>query len=147
MTRQVWVRNAPASVRALWPEARQVAFLRIQWEQRRPEAKPRKTEVHHYIVTGPAGRRRLAAARVAALIRGHWGIENRHFHVKDRTLREDDQHARTGALMLACMRSVAATVLQSISLTGRRRSYLPEKRLILRSRPPKALRLVLNPLF
>lgn len=121
-------------------------MVAIQWEPRRPHVKPRRSETHYYLVTGPKGLRRLMPARIGDLIRGHWGIENRHFHVKDRTLREDEQHARRGALILACLRSVATTLVQSISLTGRRRSYAPEKRIILRSNPHKVLRLIFRPL-
>lgn len=33
----------------------------------------------------------LEPARALSLLRGHWGIENRHFHVKDDSFREDRQ--------------------------------------------------------
>lgn len=145
-THQVWVANAPADITQLWPQARQVVFVQILWEPRRPQAKPRKHEVHYYIIIGPAGQRRLTAQQAMKLIRGHWGIENRHFHVKDRTLREDDQRAKSGALILACLRSVTTTLLQSVSLTGRRRAYTPEKRRILNARPSRALRMVMKPI-
>lgn len=142
----MWVENAPADILEIWPQARQLAFVKIIWEPRREDIKERETELHCYLITGPKGQRRLAPRRIAGLIRGHWGIENRHFHVKDRTLREDDQRTRAGALTLIGLRSIATTVLQKVRLTGKRRSYTPEKRIILRSRLSKLSGLVLRPL-
>lgn len=126
------------------PCARQIVAVRITSEPRRPQAAERQTEVHYYVVTGRGGRRRLSAKRLARLIRGHWGIENRLHHVLDRTLREDAQRVRTGqgALILSLLRKLAISALNALlpkSLSGK---YLPEKQAILRDAPARLLRLL-----
>ncbi|MEV1083743.1 ISAs1 family transposase [Streptomyces sp. NPDC050211] len=51
----------------------------------------------HYLVTSlPPGA--VGGAQLAAFIRGHWLIENRLHHVRDRTFREDESKVRTGRL-------------------------------------------------
>lgn len=71
---------------------------------------------HHEIVYGitslaPA---RADAARVLALNRGHWGIENRLHWVRDVTFDEDRSQVRTGAgpHVMASLRNLAITVLR-----------------------------------
>lgn len=64
--------------------------------------------------------------KVLALVRGHWGIENRLHHRKDRSMDEDRCRAsgsKTGRVM-CCLRSIAALVLgrakESLSVVQRR---------------------------
>lgn len=60
----------------------------------------------YYVATFAADH--FAASGVQALVRGHWAIENRLHHVKDRTMQEDRCQARAGVgSNLALLRSVA----------------------------------------
>ena len=54
--------------------------------------------------------------RALSLVQGHWGIENRLFHVKDDSFGEDRhvmQHHGSGAV-LSLLRNVAITLLRSV---------------------------------
>ena len=53
-------------------------------------------------------------ARLAALVRGHWAIENNVHWVRDVTYREDAHRARTGnaPAVLACIRNLVTTALR-----------------------------------
>ena len=115
---------------------------RIASEPRREGIAPRKTELHYYIVTGPAGRRRLPARRVARLLRGHWCVENRLHHVLDRTMREDDQKTRVaqGPLVLSFLRKTALAILEPFHRKTRRTR--PEAQTHLAAKPRKAIRLL-----
>lgn len=59
------------------------------------------------------------AARLLALSRSHWGIENRLHHVRDVTCREDQCRTRSRAApqALAAMRNTALTIIRR---SGRR---------------------------
>jgi predicted transposase YbfD/YdcC len=56
---------------------------------------------------------RLDAPTFGRLVRGHWGIENRSHHVRDRILREDDSRIRTWPGLFARLRSFALNVLRA----------------------------------
>jgi hypothetical protein len=45
------------------------------------------------------------------LIRSHWGIENKLHHVKDRSLREDEERSGPAAITLSRLRSLAVGLL------------------------------------
>jgi hypothetical protein len=124
------------------PSARQIAMRRITSEPRREGIAPRKTELHYYIITGPAGRRRLAAKRVARILRGHWCVENRLHHVLDRTMREDGQKTRVaeGPLVLSLLRKIALAILEPFHRKTHRTR--PEAQTHLAARPRKAIRLL-----
>ena len=70
------------------------------WRQRR--------EVAHYACQIP-----LDARACAAAIRGHWGIENRNHHVRDRTLGEDASRIRRQPGVFARLRSFALNILRA----------------------------------
>ncbi len=55
----------------------------------------------------------LDAASFGRLVRGHWGIENRSHHVRDRILREDDSRIRTKPGIFARLRSFALNLLRA----------------------------------
>jgi hypothetical protein len=59
-----------------------------------------------------AGQIPLAARAGAAAIRGHWGIENRNHHVRDRTLAEDASRIRRKPGVFARLRSFALNILR-----------------------------------
>ena len=54
----------------------------------------------------------LDARACAAAIRGHWGIENRNHHVRDRTLGEDASRIRRKPGVFARLRSFALNILR-----------------------------------
>ena len=68
----------------------------------------RREEVAYY-----ACQVRLDAPTFGRLVRGHWGIENRSHHVRDRLLREDDSRIRTKPGIFARLRSCALNVLRA----------------------------------
>ena len=70
------------------------------WRQRR--------EVAYYACQVPLDARAWAAA-----VRGHWGIENRNHHVRDRTLGEDASRIRRRPGVFARLRSFALNVLRA----------------------------------
>ena len=61
---------------------------------------------------------RLDAPSFGRLVRGHWGIENRSHHVRDRILREDDSRIRTKPGLFARLRSFALNVLRANGVTN-----------------------------
>lgn len=126
------------------PTARQVVAVRSQSEQRRPEAKPRKTQLRLFVITGPAGQRRLSPARVARLIRGHWGIENRLHHPLDRTLREDNQRVRAGdgPQLLSLLRRTAISLVNMAAPRRHGRHYVPEIQQALLASPARLVALL-----
>ncbi len=69
--------------------------------------RPRR-EVAYYASQIP-----LDARACAAAIRGHWGIENRDHHVRDRTLGEDASRIRRHPGLFARLRSFALNILRA----------------------------------
>ena len=65
---------------------------------------------------------------VLKLVRGHWGIENRLHHRKDRSMDEDRNRASSSKIgrVMCCLRSITALVLgrakESLSVVQRRLS-------------------------
>ena len=51
-------------------------------------------------------------------MRGHWGVENRAHHVRDRVLREDDSRIRTRPGVFARLRSFAPNLLRANGVTN-----------------------------
>lgn len=138
------MRTATADIVEHFPHARQVVVIITTSEARRHEAKPRGREEHYYLVTGKKGQRRLKPKALAAIIRKHWGIENRLHHVLDRTLREDDQKTRVGqgALILSLLRRCALALLRTGLPKRARVEYLPEIQARLNAKPKKAVALL-----
>lgn len=66
-----------------------------------------RQEVSLYFCT-----RTLTAAEASRAVRGHWGIENRLHHVRDRTLREDASRIRHKAACFARLRSWTLNVMR-----------------------------------
>ena len=66
-----------------------------------------RREVAHH-----AGQVALDAHACAAAIRGHWGIENRNHHVRDRTFGEDASRIRRRPGIVARLRSFALNILR-----------------------------------
>lgn len=136
------MRKAPADIVEKMPHAREVVARRITSEAAGQGVKPRRTELHFYVVTGPRGSRPLGARRLEKLLRGHWGIENRLHHVLDRTLGEDAQKTRVGdgPLILSLLRKSAMAHLELLHQKTRRSR--PEIRQRLGRKPLNALKLL-----
>ncbi len=88
------------------------------------------------------GRHRGSAARLLALARGHWRIENELHWVKDVVLGEDDCRVRTGGgpQLLAGLRNAALRLLHRggfhrIAAALRHLAAFPEKAIELVTRP------------
>jgi predicted transposase YbfD/YdcC len=84
ITRRTWLRDAGTG---LWRRREDVAYYACQ--------------------------ARLDAPSFGRLVRGHWGIENRSHHVRDRILREDDSRIRTKPGVFARLRSFALNLLRA----------------------------------
>jgi predicted transposase YbfD/YdcC len=84
ITRRTWVRDTASG---LWRRRDEVAYYACQL--------------------------RLDAPTFGRLVRGHWGIENRAHHVRDRILREDDSRIRTKPGIFARLRSFALNLLRA----------------------------------
>jgi hypothetical protein len=69
---------------------------------------PQRREIACYACQVP-----LDAETCAAAIRGHWGIENRNHHVRDRTLGEDASRIRRQPGIFARLRSFALNILRA----------------------------------
>lgn len=138
------MRKAPDDVKELWPQAAQVVACRTRHVPRHPRYEVPAQEVRYYVLAAPPGARPLSAARVASLVRGHWGIENRLHHVKDRTFREDDQRTRCGAVALCWLRTAALTLLVGAESKrrGKARRFMPEIRAHCAARPGRVVKLM-----
>ncbi len=101
-----------------------------------------RTEVVHGITNLTATE--ADDARLAALVRGHWSIENNVHWVRDMTFGEDAHRARTGnaPAVLACIRNLVTTALRlagAVNIAAARRAAALKPATILRllHRPPK----------
>jgi predicted transposase YbfD/YdcC len=72
-----------------------------------------RTETAYYVATD-----RQPAAVFAEVIRGHWGIENRHHYVRDVTLREDASRIRRNPGIFARLRSFTLNILRKNHITN-----------------------------
>lgn len=120
-----------------WPGAAQVFRLERTW---REHGKPRRTLRYGITSLSPE---RADAARLLALRRGHWSIENRLHRHKDVNFGEDASliHAGAGPTVMALLRDAALNLLHQtgvrhIASCLRRHSQQPER----------AVALVLGPL-
>src|SRR3954463_5086851 len=95
-----------ASYLSQWPGLRQVCRI----ERRRSLRGKDSIEVVPAITS--LSRERADAASLLNIARGHWGIENRLHHVRDRTCREDACRSRSGNApqTLAALRNAALTI-------------------------------------
>jgi len=68
-----------------------------------------------YAITSPTAEQ-AGPARLLALSREHWGIENQLHHVRDVTCREDQARTNAGNApqVLAALRNIALTVVRRL---------------------------------
>lgn len=96
-------------------------------------------ETSYYVATFAAGQ--FTATEVQALVRGHWAVENRLHHVKDRTMQEDRCQARANVgSNLALLRSI------TLQIKNRAKSHTPRIAGKLKGNADAAIRLVTTPL-
>lgn len=97
---------APSAISRNWPDARSI--VRVCRETKNGEGKKTK-EVRYFISSLPPN-----VERLASLIRGHWGIENRLHWSLDVTFNEDQSRIRQGhaAENAALLRRLALSILK-----------------------------------
>lgn len=120
MTRELWTDHSASAYGhgcdgrgGGWPGLRQVVCIRTTREAVRPGL-PDIVENHYYLTSLPPGTPRGKPEALLALARSHWGIENCLHHVKDRSLAEDADRTRRGAVMMSWLRSIAVGLLKHI---------------------------------
>lgn len=93
-----------------WPEVGQVFVL---WRERTQDG---VTTVEEVFGITSLSRQEASAAELLKMIRGHWGIENQLFGVRDGTLKEDASRIRRGAApeVMACLRNVVLWLLGQV---------------------------------
>jgi predicted transposase YbfD/YdcC len=93
-----------------YPDARQALQI-VRWRRDLSTGKLTVERVHLITSLEPG---QATGDQLAAWIRGHWGIENRLHHVRDRTYREDDSKIRTGQLprTMATLRNLAISIFR-----------------------------------
>jgi predicted transposase YbfD/YdcC len=103
--RYVAVFAKPQGIPAAWPDV--AAVVQVNRER---VIGGERTSTTHYYLTSYAG----TAAELAALVRGHWDIENGLHWVLDVVFREDDSRVRAGHAgeNLAQVRRVAVSLLK-----------------------------------
>ncbi|MCC6423606.1 MAG: ISAs1 family transposase [Phycisphaerales bacterium] len=77
------------------------------------------TETAYGITSLP--RQRASADQLLAIVRAHWGIENKVFHVRDQTLGEDACRVRkcSAPIILSALRNSVLNVLQTLGVKNR----------------------------
>ena len=96
-----------------WPGAAQVARI---WRERRIGDKV-STEIAYIVTSLDAAE--ATPARLLALVRAHWAIENRLHHVRDVSMDEDRCRSRAGGRALACLRNLALATIRGRGLEVR----------------------------
>lgn len=115
-TRIIAVRTKlPSGLNHRWPGLKQI----IRIERRRELKTLCQRQVTYAITSLPSATH--GPARLLALARDHWQIENCLFHVRDVTFAEDDCRVRSGnaPLSLAHLRDAALTVIRRGKLKPR----------------------------
>ena len=90
-----------------WPGAAQVA--RIKRERRIGDKV--STEIAYFVTSLPAAK--AGPDRLLALVRAHWGIENRLHHVRDVSMDEDRCRVRAGGRALASIRNLGLSLIRA----------------------------------
>lgn len=130
-TEQRTLQVVPADTIA-FPGARQI-FQIVRYTGGLDGQRTRKEVVHGITNLSPA---QADPAALAALVRGHWSIENSVHWVRDVTYREDAGRARTGntPAVLAALRNVVTSALRlagALNIAAARRAVTLDPRAII----------------
>ena len=117
-----------------WPAAQWCGWI---YRRRELVAQQKTEESTHVWIAGAAFHWRLTAPWAAELLRGHWGIENRVFHVRDVTMDEDRLHGRKIGYGLSSIRNAALNLLRSLGFP-----YIPDARRYIAARSDLGLTLL-----
>ena len=96
-----------------WPGAAQVA--RICRERRIGDKV--SAEIAYFVTSLPSAK--AGPERLLALVRAHWGIENRLRHVRDVSMDEDRCRVRAGGRALASIRNLGLSLIRARGLSVR----------------------------
>lgn len=115
-------------------------MAQVFWIQRERTVAGKSTVEHVYGITS-LPRDRADAARLLALARSHWKIENQLHYVRDVTMGEDGCRVRTGSApyVLASLRNAALALLHQIQPAS-----IPQAIRNCAFRPNRAIRLILQ---
>ncbi len=126
-----------------FPGLKQVAELKKRALFLKTGAIEENTE---YIITSLSAEQ-AAPERILALMRGHWGIENRLFHVKDDSFGED-RHvlcSHSGGEVMSLLRGAAVNLLRGQSRLWGRGEPLTGRAQCICAQPLAALNLLGEP--
>ena len=123
----------PARLDEKWPEIK--AICRI--ERIRENKRYCSREIVYAITSAPP--EKFDAIALLTASRDHWAIENREFHVRDVTFKEDASRIRTAALPQV-MTALRSSVLALIRRTGQKPTAA---RPAYAARPKAAIKLLL----
>ncbi len=125
------------------PSMRQAVCTRTSFVPLREELKPGDPRVHFYATD--LAPHRAGPERLSAMIREHWGIENRLHQPKDRTWLEDRHwvgNKRTGAAV-TMLHSLACCLVRKARIKGvSRKAYSPERIELFNQCPHEAVELL-----
>lgn len=148
VAREAWVVDwEPLRTPLGLPGQQRAVAIRTSFEPLSEAVAARPPEVRFYATS--AGEKDLAWSELKRLARGHWKIENKLHHVKDRTWLEDRHwlgNRRTGA-MVAMLRSVACCLVRKAGGRAMKtRPHCPARIEYFNQHPRRALKLITQPL-
>lgn len=114
-TRRIWTSDALNGY-VTFPHTAQVACV----ERDILHVRRATTTIERVYLISSQSRAKASPAQLLALNRGHWGIENRLHHVRDRAFDEDRCRARAGNTprVLACLRNFAISLLRVLHVSN-----------------------------
>lgn len=139
--RRLWIAPCEEDMQAYLE--RYFGWPKVQWcgwieRRRRPLWREEWEAQLHVWVAGAAFPLNLSAERAAKLLRGHWGIENGVFYVRDVSMNEDRLHGRKIAAGLSGIRNVTLSLLRRWFPDA----YIPEARRKVAAMPDYGLHLL-----
>lgn len=113
--REYSLSEVPLWVHKSWTWPGPLSVARVRRVLQRDKTGPPLTEVHYYLCSIPAD-----AKRLAALVRGHWSVENRCHWVLDVVFGEDHSQVRdpVAAQKLSILREMALKALRNETSEG-----------------------------
>jgi len=122
-----------------WPDLRWCGRIR---RFRKGIGEEEWKEVREHLWVAGGNLKALTGDRAAALLRGHWGIENRVFRVRDVDYDEDRLHGRAIGLALSAVRDIAINLLRRMGFR-----YIPDGQRDMAARSDRGLSLLTSPIL